>query len=59
MNIDFGSLVDKYGVAVAMLTVLVVERYTIMKGILRLLNRIEKHLDDHGKRDTDRIDRGL
>lgn len=53
---DFGQVLEKYGVATGMLVVLMVERFTIMKTLIRLLFRIEKHLDSTSKqRESDQI----
>ena len=58
MNLDIGAVLEKYGVATGMLVVLLVERFTLMKTLVRLLFRIEALLDVSTKakqRDSDKI----
>lgn len=42
---NFEAILDKYGVAVAVLAVFVAERFTLMKAVLRLLTRIDLRLE--------------
>ena len=46
---NFETLLDKYGVAVAVLAVLFVERLTLMRAILHLLSRIDLRLEREEK----------
>jgi len=48
--IDFTALIDKYGPEAAMLAVLLLERITIMKRLIALLERIDARLADKGSK---------